>query len=270
MKYKVGDKVRVKSLEWYNENKNEYGSIDCDNMVYFQEYMSKFCGSILTIKGVDIDLNAYVVKENICYWTDDMFEGLAEEGIYDEEFKNAINAAYNACLDDYNEVPDKIKISQVFISDKNYQDKVELCLGDDYEIVVEDGRTFVQRKKPKYPKSFQECYYLLYGQQDLTFGCDIMKGAYSNLLECLQMLLICRDVYWKIAGEQMGLSKSWEPDWKDCTKPKYTIHLHCDGHIFWQDVSHTEYRWLSFPTAEMRDAFYENFKDLIEKCKELL
>lgn len=27
---------------------------------------------------------------------------------------------------------------------------------------------------------------------------------------------------------------------------------------------------LAFPTAEMRDTFYENFKDLIEQCKELL
>ena len=27
---------------------------------------------------------------------------------------------------------------------------------------------------------------------------------------------------------------------------------------------------LTFPTEEMRDAFFENFKDLIEKCKELL
>ena len=27
---------------------------------------------------------------------------------------------------------------------------------------------------------------------------------------------------------------------------------------------------LAFPTKEMRDAFYENFKDLIEQCKELL
>jgi hypothetical protein len=27
---------------------------------------------------------------------------------------------------------------------------------------------------------------------------------------------------------------------------------------------------LAFPTEEMRDTFYENFKDLIEQCKELL
>jgi hypothetical protein len=29
-------------------------------------------------------------------------------------------------------------------------------------------------------------------------------------------------------------------------------------------------RILVFPTEEMRDAFYENFKDLIEKCKKFL
>jgi len=27
---------------------------------------------------------------------------------------------------------------------------------------------------------------------------------------------------------------------------------------------------LVFPTVEMRDAFYENFNELIEKCKKLL
>lgn len=27
---------------------------------------------------------------------------------------------------------------------------------------------------------------------------------------------------------------------------------------------------LAFPTAEMRDAFFEDFKELIEQCKELL
>lgn len=28
MKYKVGDKVRIKSLDWYNKNKNKYGDVD--------------------------------------------------------------------------------------------------------------------------------------------------------------------------------------------------------------------------------------------------
>ena len=33
---------------------------------------------------------------------------------------------------------------------------------------------------------------------------------------------------------------------------------------------HYEANAITFPTEEMRDAFHENFKDLIESCKELL
>ena len=35
-------------------------------------------------------------------------------------------------------------------------------------------------------------------------------------------------------------------------------------------VTYTHDCPFAFPTEEMRDAFYENFKDLIEQCKELL
>ena len=86
-------------------------------------------------------------------------------------------------------------------------------------------------------------------------------------LEALQQLLICRDAYWKIAGEQMGLIKPWKPDWKSGN------HKFC---IFTlkSEVSTGEYykynKTLAFPTEEMRDTFYENFKELIEECKELL
>lgn len=243
MKYKVGDKVRVKSLEWYNENKNNSGSIHySDSSVFFVSNMSKFCGSIVTIKDIDIDLGAYKVEENTMLWIDGMFEENVEETSLKGEFGLWEN-----------------KINDILFSNENYADKVELCLGDDYEIVVEGDKTFVQRKKPKYPKSFQECYYLLYGQQDLTLGCDIMRGAHGNLLECLQMLLICRDVYWKIAD-------NWKPDYNNDVF--YTIKYN-GTHIRLYNYTE-EYAILSFSTEEMRDAFYENFKDLIENCKELL
>ena len=245
MKHNIGDKVRVKSLEWYNENKNKYGNIQySDNRVFFESNMSKFCGSILTIKGIDIDLDAYKVEENTMLWIDDM----VEENVEETSFLNGFGLWEN-------------KINGILFSNENYADKVELCLGDDYEVVVEDGRTFVQRKKPKYPKSFQECYYLLYGQQDLTFGCDIMKGAYGNLLECFQMLLICRDVYWKLAD-------NWKPNWNNDADYFYTIKYK-STHIRLYNCT-DEYAILAFPTEEMRDAFYENFKELIDKCKELL
>ena len=39
MKYKVGDKVRIKSLDWYTENKNEDGDVSLKNGFYFIEEM---------------------------------------------------------------------------------------------------------------------------------------------------------------------------------------------------------------------------------------
>lgn len=44
---KVGDKIKIKSLDWYNKNKNEDGDI-LEEMPYpFSERMSEFCGKLL-------------------------------------------------------------------------------------------------------------------------------------------------------------------------------------------------------------------------------
>ena len=53
------------------------------------------------------------------------------------------------------------------------------------------------------------------------FSAGYIDGYKNNLLEKLQELLICRDAYWKIAGEQMGLGEPWEPDWCNENKLKY-------------------------------------------------
>ena len=98
-----------------------------------------------------------------------------------------------------------------------------------------------------------------------SYDLDFWKG---HLLTSLQKLLICRDAYWKIAGEEMGLGKPWEPDWKSLD-PQYII-LYQYGGID-KAETHGEGNYiLTFPTEEMRDAFYENFKEEIEICKELL
>jgi hypothetical protein len=81
---------------------------------------------------------------------------------------------------------------------------------------------------------------------------------------------MCRDAYWKIAGEEMGLGKPWDATY-GCGEWGYWLgYSIIENKIFLQDsrilVNHT---WV-FPSAEMRDTFYENFKDLIEQCKEFL
>lgn len=81
MRYKKGDKVRVRSLEWYNANKNSEGAIIFHNWRIFDDSMSEFCGTVVTIDAYNPRGDYYDIKEDgkVNYWSDDMFEGLAIE-----------------------------------------------------------------------------------------------------------------------------------------------------------------------------------------------
>ena len=81
-------------------------------------------------------------------------------------------------------------------------------------------------------------------------------------------LLICRDAYWRVYGEENGLGKPWEPDWRE---ERYIIYRNQDDIIGgYRKAGYVEHHIFAFPTEEMRDAFYENFDPDIEQCKELL
>lgn len=130
---------------------------------------------------------------------------------------------------------------------------------------VEEFMDFCDKvnKKPKYPTNYKEsCNVLGLNTMD-NDAC----GYKADLIICFQELHIARDAYWKIAGEEMGLGKPWAPDWNDLNR-KYFISLTCDGISLYDDFRNPQF--LAFPTVEMRDAFYENFKNSIETCKELL
>ena len=90
MNYKVGDKVRIKSLDWYNENKTTYGNVLFDNAVFVKE-QSLYCGCVLTIRLVTN--NSYHVIENDYYWTDEMIEGLVEEETK-PKYEDEVNGEY--------------------------------------------------------------------------------------------------------------------------------------------------------------------------------
>ncbi len=135
-----------------------------------------------------------------------------------------------------------------------------------YSYEVKDGKLVINEKKPVYPKTYKECCDVL-GYDDRETYCVCHTGANEKLFESLYFLKICRDAYWKIAGEELGLENPWEPDEED------ELFIICNNRISGIYKSHgicTDNFILSFPTAEMRDTFYENFKVLIESCKELL
>ena len=74
MKYKVGDKVRVRDdIEVYREYKME----DSKELAWINPEMLKFKGEILTITEIN-QYGKYSVKEDneLWSWTDEMFSGL--------------------------------------------------------------------------------------------------------------------------------------------------------------------------------------------------
>ena len=338
MKYKVGDKVRIKSLAWYNENKDEDGNIryKSDNAAYpifFTKYMSRFCGETLIIKCVHKG-SYYMNETGSCeFWTDEMIEGLVEEEVdlipkfgefSDNEPKDMGEVSdgyhtfnelyeyrmlYNAAL--FNEFAKqglydvhksrKHSDGEYPFGDSNWfivmaelptgqiSNHYEMKDWDKFQIPekllankwdehsprdVADRLTNFTNPKKEYPKTYEECCEVL-GIDEYDLVQDYRVGKIRNIqseriekLNILNKLLICRDAYWKIAGEEMGLGKPWEPDWQDDTTHKFIIHtikdkIHCG-------VSLVKNHLLAFPTEEMRDAFYENFKSEIESCKELL
>lgn len=76
MKYKVGDKVRVRSGLQINRS---YGAYT------FISEMSDYKGSVVAIS--EVYLTCYCIEEDkgIWKWTDEMFEGLAEDELTAEE-----------------------------------------------------------------------------------------------------------------------------------------------------------------------------------------
>lgn len=72
MKHKVGDKVKVRSKEWWNaQPKNASGSVDCGAEM-FTDTMTSMCGKVVEIS--DVLKDTYFIKEYGLNWTDEMFE----------------------------------------------------------------------------------------------------------------------------------------------------------------------------------------------------
>lgn len=245
-KYKIGDKVRIKSLDWYNENKDVHGVVVLLHNMCFCPYMATWCGKVMTIyaeyKG------CYFMKEDESryMWTDEMIEGLVEEEV------GLVDNLSSRWVNEFN-LPD------------GYQFK------DENGNVINATKIVLEKKKKEYPKTYEECCEMLGVFRARVYDDEEWRPIVSDF-ECdldvrlakLRELLICRDAYWKIAGD-------WKPDLEDgefyfmyyspcgniILKDHVTLGIHCNV-------------ILAFPTEEMRNAFYENFKELIEFVKELL
>ena len=91
MKYKVGDKVRVR------ENLSAWE--EYDNGCCFNSSMTVFLGKTVTIFDVREDINRYQIEEDhgTWNWTDSMFEPLESENSTDE---TNVSEEWVLCKDD--------------------------------------------------------------------------------------------------------------------------------------------------------------------------
>ena len=266
LKYKSGDKVRIKSLDWYIKNKDEFGNVVvlskvphfswCETVrTVFTKDMAKFCGKVVTIESVwsvnyTIVEGTYIDGTNIDYFTDEMIEGLVEDEnkpIYEDE-----------------------------VEDVFYSTPARMVCPSGYEFRDENGNTInakmivLNKKKNKYPKTYEECCKVL--GVNPSFDIRMLEDEENILYFKFIDLVRCRNAYWKIAGDEMGLGKPWEPDY-DSGVDKYGII--CMNGVIQESNPTTNWerhlnKILDFPTKEIRDAFKENFDPDIEICKEFL
>lgn len=125
-------------------------------------------------------------------------------------------------------------------------------------------------KKPVWPKNFEECCKVLNLEDSDILDTSRENGTrpYGPELWAYYELLIARDAFRKVASDEMGLDKPWEPDWKNFEQPKYVLFLR-DGEIC-SDIKNISQCLLAFPTKESRDQFLNIFGDLIESCKNFI
>lgn len=128
-------------------------------------------------------------------------------------------------------------------------------------IEFDKGKILLRKKPVEYPKTFEGCCETL---NIINSGMPcVMASHLGHAIANFAKLIIMRDAYWAVYAENMRLKKPWEPDWDNLSTNHEFIKINKGCFTYSSRV-------LVFPTEEMRDAFYDNFKTLIESCKDLL
>jgi hypothetical protein len=207
-------------------------------------------------------------------------EGVSADLVVNDLSYPSVNTTNKAEEHISNEVKKSVNES-VKINDNTSNDDEHPILKELHEKMEELYKYFKKKLESEvnsYPKTHSECCKILgietFTELSFTDNCDIYGKCdltltdYSirqlTLLIAFKKLIDCRNAYWKIIGEEMGMGKPWEPDWKNeegwihCITTDYG-EIYCTGFRGGNKI-------LAFPTEEIRDIFYKNFKTLIETC----
>ena len=151
----------------------------------------------------------------------------------------------------------------------------EMIIPQGWEIDKVDGNKIILKEDKKYlPKTWEECIAKIKDLECIdrnscidtaTFSDDVASKHINDIpiglgkpMLALCQLLVCREVY----------RQGWKPNWKDDNEIKYCIMN--DLNKIKASINAYLSTVLSFQSAEIRDEFLENFRDLIEEAKELI
>lgn len=153
-----------------------------------------------------------------------------------------------------------------------------IVIPEDMELdKIEDNKIYLKEKKVELPKTWEGCVklYCRNNPHDLiningcvlvAEPCDVLHSknfksilprGMGDAILALSQLLICRDVY----------RNGWKPNLED-DEIKHAICYIDEGIIKCTTVRRN--CTFSFQSAEIRNEFLENFRDLIEEAKELI
>lgn len=241
MKYKVGDKVLIKSIRWYIEsNKDICGNVLCGTLK-FTSTMIPNCGEILTIKHVSI-LNTYFMEESIWEFNDEMIERLAT--------KCEICGNHNIarCFD--------VNCNKI---NKDMETKeIRIQVPEGMEIDRENSTFECIKFKPKVmtytdvidvlSHRFNAQYYITsFGMITKSIeGCTeytASNAAYST--KQLEKLLAIN----KLMTVALYLNDGWKPNWKNIDERKYFIKVYENTSILTDYTTYTNSQLVHFKSG---------------------
>ena len=147
-----------------------------------------------------------------------------------------------------------------------------------YEIDKEQSteRQIVLRKIDNRVRSWEEYCKKMEGKDSYYFNEIVGKICSAKFKEdfILSEFVDDEDVVAFVAFSRLRklrrywLGRNWKPDWTNVQQPKYAIANSSNKLVdcTCREISHP----LSFPTEEMRDEFFNCFKDYLEQAKSLL
>ena len=157
----------------------------------------------------------------------------------------------------------------------NNMEQKEIIIPQGWEVDKVEGNKIILKEDKKYlPKTWEECIAKIRDLECIdrnscidtaTFSDDVASKHINDIpiglgkpMLAFCQLLVCREVY----------RQGWKPNWKDDKEIKYCIER-VENYITKETYTLTA-KVLAFQSAEIRDEFLENFRDLIEEAKELI